>query len=192
MIQRQPGKLAIVNVASIEPRKGQDTLLRAIAALPPEVQANMEFYLVGRVIDWGFYMDVLRMARPLPNVVLVGEVLHERALAYLAAADVFAFSSRDEALPIVVLEAMCYGKGIVATNAGGVAEVIEDGVDGFVVDVDDHMALAHALQQLYENPELLRRMGASASVKYQEHLTIERFGQDIIAMLDRLTAKAVH
>jgi glycosyltransferase involved in cell wall biosynthesis len=186
---KQPGKFYVVNTASVERRKGQDTLLRAIAALPPDIMRSMEFYLVGRVLDWRFYNELLRFAGRLQNVHLVGEVLHERAIAYLHDADVYAFASRDEALPISVLEAMCYGKGIVTTNAGGVAEVIEDGVDGFVVDVDDHEALARALQHLFEDRELLSRMGTSASVKYQEHLTMQRFGQDIVRLLDNLTVQ---
>jgi glycosyltransferase involved in cell wall biosynthesis len=184
---KQPGKFYVVNTASIERRKGQDTLLRAIAALPPDMMRSMEFYLVGRVLDWRFYNELLRVAGRLQNVHLVGEVLHDRAVAYLYAADIYAFASRDEALPISVLEAMCYGKGIVTTNAGGVAEVIENGVDGFVVDVDDHEALARALQRLFEDPELLRSIGASASAKYQEHLTMARFGQDVVALLERVT-----
>jgi O-antigen biosynthesis protein len=189
-IHKQPDKFYVVNTASVERRKGQDALLRAIAVLPADVMRSMEFYLVGRVLDWRFYNELLHFAGRLQNVHLVGEVLHERALAYLQAADVYAFASRDEALPISVLEAMCYGKGIVTTNAGGVAEVIEDGVDGFVVDVDDHAALARALQRLFEDRELLGRMGANAGAAYQERLTMKRFGQDIVHLLDELTVQA--
>ncbi len=61
--QRRPGKFYVVNIASIEPRKGQDTLLRAVAALPAELRGAMEFYLVGRVLDWPFYADLLKTAR---------------------------------------------------------------------------------------------------------------------------------
>ncbi len=85
---------------------------------------------------------------------------------------------------------MCYGKGIVTTRAGGVAEVIIDGTNGFVVDVGDHEALAQRLQQLYEDRELLGRFGASASASYQENLTIARFGEEFIRVIEEVASQA--
>jgi glycosyltransferase involved in cell wall biosynthesis/SAM-dependent methyltransferase len=179
-------RLAVVTIGSVERRKGQDTLIKAIAALPPAVREQFDFYIVGRVNDWNLYTDVLRRAREFPNVHVVGEVLHERAMSYLINSDIFVCSSRDEALPIVVVEAMCYGKAVVTTRAGGVAEVIEDGHNGFVVEVDDHEAIAQALIKLANDRELIKQFGERSSEIYQSHLRIERFQDDVANLLDDL------
>jgi glycosyltransferase involved in cell wall biosynthesis len=80
----------------------------------------------------------------------------------LAAADVFVLSSQSEGLPISVLEAMAAGLPVVASDVGGMAELIEEGTTGFLVPSGDRMALARRLQELVDNHERRAMMGAAA------------------------------
>jgi GT2 family glycosyltransferase/glycosyltransferase involved in cell wall biosynthesis len=180
---KPPNKFYVLNLASVEPRKGQDVLLRSIAALPMDRARFFEFYLVGRVLDHRFYTELTRMAKHRDNVHIVGEVSHERAMSYLQAADVFVLTSRDEALPASMLEAMYYGKGIIATNVGGIPEVIDNGVNGLLIKTEDHKALAENLERLFQDRELLQRLGSAAKSKFEEYLTMQRFGREMIQVL---------
>ena len=112
---------------------------------------------------------------------------HTTALAYLQAADVFVLSSRDEVLPVTLLEAMALGKGIVSSRVGGIAEVIEHGVNGILVEPANARAMAQSLELIYQNREQLTQLGRQARATFAERLTLNRFGQEF----NRLLTEAV-
>jgi len=92
----------------------------------------------------------------------------------LAASDVFVLSSLWEGLPYTIIEAMMSGLPVVATSVGGVPELVEDGVTGFLVPPKDYQALAKALQRLLDDPELCHRMGQLGREKALREFTLDR------------------
>lgn len=80
----------------------------------------------------------------------------------LRAAQIFVMPSLSEGLPMALLEAMTYGMAIVATEVGGIPEVIESGCDGLLVPAGDPAALAAALDRLVDEPELCERIARAA------------------------------
>ncbi len=118
-IEKATGKLWIIVIASIEPRKGQDVLLQALKMLPANISAGLECFIVGRPLEPGFSQKVIRSAESLGNVHILGELSAVKVKQYLEAADIFVLPSRDEALPLSILEAMAFSKAIIATRVGG-------------------------------------------------------------------------
>jgi len=82
--------------------------------------------------------------------------------AYLKSMDIFVLASKKEGLGTSVLDAQSVGLPIIGTMAGGIPEMIEHGINGLLVPVKDHEALAHAILQLIDNPELRQRLGKKA------------------------------
>jgi glycosyltransferase involved in cell wall biosynthesis len=82
--------------------------------------------------------------------------------ALLASADVFVLPSRSEGQPMAVLEAMARGVCVVASDVGGIPELVEDGRSGVLVPPDDVDALVHALRQVLDDRGLRERMGDEA------------------------------
>jgi glycosyltransferase involved in cell wall biosynthesis len=92
----------------------------------------------------------------------------------LESASIFVLSSRYEALPLSIIEAMSKGLPIVASDVGGVRELVTDGVNGFLFPAGDNMALAKHLDVLAKDIELRRRMGLASICRYQNEFSADR------------------
>ena len=92
----------------------------------------------------------------------------------LAATEVLAMPSRNEAFGVTYLEAWAYKKPVIGAIAGGVPDVISDGVDGFLVPFAHTDELAHKLDAILEDHDLARRMGESGYKKLIENFTIDK------------------
>ena len=91
-----------------------------------------------------------------------------------AAADVFVYPSYHEGMPIAVLEAMACGLPIVATRVGGLVDLVEDGVNGVLVDPGRADQLAAVLHRLAFDEPLRRAMGAKSVQLAREKYDVER------------------
>jgi glycosyltransferase involved in cell wall biosynthesis len=102
------------------------------------------------------------------KVLLLG--MREDVPKILAASDIFVLTSRWEGLPLVIIEAMLAGLPVVATQVGGVSELVEDGVTGLLVPRSDPIALAHALKKLLTDETRGQQLGEMG-----HHRALERF-----------------
>lgn len=91
----------------------------------------------------------------------------------LAAADVAVLASRDEGLPLALLEAMAHGLPIVATTVGGVSELVREGLEGLLVPADDADALAAALGRVGGDAPLRQRLGDAAHHRVREDFSLD-------------------
>lgn len=104
------------------------------------------------------------------------------AATYLRGGDLFVLPSWKEGLPYAVLEAMSAGLAIVATNVGGVPDLIEDGVSGLLVPPKNPHALADAIAVLLRDPSRRRALGAHAARRVQERYILDRMIHDTVAV----------
>jgi glycosyltransferase involved in cell wall biosynthesis len=100
-----------------------------------------------------------------------GFVPNEELQALYARAAVFACPSRREGFGVACLEAMAHGRPVVATNVGGLRDLVVDGETGLVVPPCDPAALRAALRRLLVDPELRRRLGAAGRQRAQERFS---------------------
>lgn len=100
----------------------------------------------------------------------------EKDRAY-SEADIFAFPTYYyfETFGLVILEAMQQSKPVVSTFEGGIPDLIEDGVTGFLVPQKDDVELANRLELLIKNPNLRQQMGAAGRKKYENEFILEKF-----------------
>lgn len=111
--------------------------------------------------DGPLWPELQARARDLPNLAMLGHV--EDIGNYLAALDLFVFPSLHEGMGSTILEAMQHGVPVVASNAGGIPDLIQDGVTGVLVEPGNSQALASAIRALLEDPSQARAMAAEAS-----------------------------
>ena len=101
----------------------------------------------------------------------------------LSETDILLYPSRNDALPLVVLEGMASSLPVVATDEGGIADEVEDGVSGFVCKPRDVAAMTEAVSKLLSDRDLRVRMGREGYRKYSERFTEEVFEKRIVQVL---------
>jgi glycosyltransferase involved in cell wall biosynthesis len=94
--------------------------------------------------------------------------------ALIPAFDVFCLSSHMEGLGTSLLDAMCYGRAVVGTAAGGIPEAVEDGVTGRVVPAQQPEALAAALTEVLLDPARRDAMGQAGRARFLARFTADR------------------
>jgi glycosyltransferase involved in cell wall biosynthesis len=171
----------IVSVARFEAPKDHATLLAALAQLG---NLDWELDLVG---------DGPTEAASRALAERLGIAARVRFLGYqpdvaaiLARARIFALSSRSEAFPRSVLEAMRAALPVVASDVGGVSEAVERGITGALVPRCDAPALAEALRRLILNPAARQRQGAAGRARYESHFGLESMIEKTAALYETI------
>ena len=88
-------------------------------------------------------------------------------------------STKGEPFGQVIVEGMAAGKPVVATNGGGVPEIVEDGLTGILVPMGDVSAMAEAICRICADPLAARIMGAKGKKRVAEHFTIEQTARKV-------------
>src|SRR5262245_51819439 len=167
-------------LGTYEPRKGQDLYLNAIEQLETPTGSHPIFRMAGRILDRCFHEHLAAQAGQMTNVELHDALSHEDALKACAATDVLVCASRDETMPIAILEAMSLGKAIVTMSVGGVAEWLVDGRNALLIPPEDSRALAAALRRCLVEPDLLVSLGQNARHTFATNFSIERLGERFV------------
>jgi glycosyltransferase involved in cell wall biosynthesis len=151
-------------VGRLAPVKGVQYLVEAMNVVRMQVP-SAHLIIVGEGTTRPLIERLIDDLHLCSTVTLVGEVANSSVPLYMAAADVFALPSLSEGFPNVLLEAMAGGLPIVATQVGGMAEIVEDGVNGFLVPSEDPARLASGLLDILRNDGVSRKMSASNKAK---------------------------
>lgn len=105
-----------------------------------------------------------------------------------ADADIFIHPTLNDCFPLVLLEAMQYSLPIVSTFEGGIPDIVDENVTGFLVPQKNAVALAEKLEMLIENSELRQQMGKAGRQKFDEKFTLEKFEHKLNEILQQVVA----
>jgi glycosyltransferase involved in cell wall biosynthesis len=169
-LQLEPRELAVGLFGSLEPRKGQEDLLRAIAD-PCLADLNVRYFLVGGEPPgregYGQHLRDLASSQGVANrVSFLG--YRDDVPALMTAFDLSVAPFRDEGFPGVVVESMCAGLPVVGYRSGPVGEQVREYRDGLLVETGDLVSLAAAIRCLATNDSLRARMGEEARERSRE------------------------
>lgn len=155
----------VLVVGHLVPLKRYADAIRAVGMLADEFP-RLELWIVGQEYDRAYAAGLRSLASELglsERVRFLGP--REDAARLMQEAALLVSCSESEAFSWVVLEAMAVGLPVVATRSGGPQELIDHGVDGALVAVGDTAALAQAIRELLERPDLARQRAAAGSAK---------------------------
>lgn len=163
--RRSDGKVILLTVGRIDKRKGQTEVVKALSRLNKEEKGMIEYWIVGPVVDVGYYEEIrLLVEYSGVDVVFKGGLCGEELLETYAQADIFVMSSRRQGIDVEgfglsYLEASAAGLPVVGYRTGGVREVVVEGETGYLVDEGDVEGLAHKLSSLIKDEEKREAMG---------------------------------
>jgi phosphatidylinositol alpha-1,6-mannosyltransferase len=168
--------------------KGADLLIRAMPKLA-EAVPDVQLVAIGDGDDRPRLQEIAKGLGVSRQVHFLPSLAKPELAACYARCDVFALPSSGEGFGFVFLEAMALGKPAVGAARGGIPDLIEDGVNGFLVPPDDPERLVAALRALLLDESLRRTMGERARRQALEECSFERFEKELTGALDSLDAR---
>jgi glycosyltransferase involved in cell wall biosynthesis len=156
----------------------------------------------GRLSEEKGVLELLRAARGLPLVVAgdgplrkqvpdaLGFVPHDELLGLYGRAAIVVCPSRREGFGVACVEAMAYGRPVVASAVGGLRDLVVDGRTGLLVPPGDVVALRRALERLLEDADLRRRLGEAGRLRARDAFSWERWIASMISAYEQAMARS--
>lgn len=186
-------QLVVGLVGRIAPMKGQDTFINA-AKIVLDRMPDIRFFMYGE-INSGYYQDyyleLLNMIKKykIGDKVLFRGFVNKEEDIY-SELDISVVPSLFEPFGMVIIEAMAFGKPVIATNVAGPLDIVTEQT-GILVPVNDPSALADAILFLADNPEVRNNMGKSGRERVEKHFAIEGTLSKIYDVYENLLHKRV-
>lgn len=172
-------EVVVTYVGRFAPPKDLTTLLEAVKSLD-----GVKVLMVGDgELRSGVEKHILKNGLS-EKVFLLGE--REDVPEILSNSDIFILPSRWEGLPFTIIEAMMAGLPVVASKVGGVPELVDEGITGFLVPPGDHLSLAQAIKKLADDKNLRERMGKAGQEKALRLFTVERMLNETVKVYEEV------
>lgn len=178
-------RVHVAVVGRLGDRKGSYDVVAAVAALDPQIRRRLRVTLAGDGEIDGVAAAVAD-AGVGDTVHIAGWLDQQARDELLADAQVFLLPSRDEGLPMALLEAMAWGLAPVTSTAGSMGEVIRDGVNGLLVDAGAPAQIAAALTTMVTDDATRARLGAAAR-HHATDFSLNRWYEQLAAVWTSLT-----
>lgn len=182
-------RIRLLSFGTLSERKGFHLGIESASILKHKYSVNLEYKILGE----GYYKsDLLKLAKKLgvkEEVQLLG--FQENVRTYIKQAYIILIPSVwQDPLPLAVIESMRDQKVVIATRVGGIPEMIEDGITGFLVSLDNAPEeIAEKVVYLLRHPEVAKRVAKNAGRRVREYFNIDRMAEEIrqvyLSVVDR-------
>jgi glycosyltransferase involved in cell wall biosynthesis len=186
--ERDPYILCVGRLS--DPRKNIVLLLKAYARLAPLLRDKARLVVAGSSGPKDEFWKIADALGLRDRIELIVGPTRQQLVALYQAATVFALASDEEGLGVVLLEAMACGVPVVSTRSGGPDGIIEDGVDGYLIALNNEEALAARLSQLLGDFEHRRLIGRAGRRTVERRYANDVAGRAFLEIWDGLLARS--
>lgn len=166
-------------IGAVCPIKAQHIFIRAAQLLSDKDKKKIQCWIIGS-IGTGEYSDkVVDLVSKDSSFKLMGELTRCEMQDVYKKIDVVVCSSIEDCMPVTVTEGMMYEKICIVSDHTGSAEYIEDGVNGFVVPVNNIIALKNKMEWVISNKEKRKEIGKNARETYKKYFAMDVFGSNL-------------
>ena len=191
-LYREDKPVKILFLSNLIETKGVSVLLKA-CALIQQKDIDFECDFIGAEGDLNAtqFAEIVTRNQLSTKVKYLGKKYGKDKHEALSNADIFAFPTfySNECFPLVLLEAMSAGLPVVSTFEGGIPDIVENGVSGFLVQQKDIEELAEKLEILIKSAELRNQMGKAGYQKFEKEFNFEIFEHRITEIIHRISIK---
>ena len=166
-------------LSELHPTKRVDDAIRAFSSVAAR-HTDTGLFIISDGQERTRLQQLIQDLRLEERVVLLGFV--KDAPRYFGAFDLFVHASQSEALALVILEAGCASLPVIATDVGGIPEIIPDGENGLLVPPRNPEALAQAIETLYADPEKAHVLASTLNERVRRDFTNERMTAETLAL----------
>lgn len=189
-VRQKDRPLIFCAARNMDATKGIDVLAEAAAIMLKEwpngeTVGKPHFFVAGSGPEKSIIEDYVRGEGIEKDFKIVGYA--PLVAPWYAASDIVIMPSRIEAAAVVALEAMALNKPVIASNVGGIPEVVVDGETGILVDPDSPQALAEQIRYLITQPELAKQMGEAGGRRVREHFSEKQMVASYIDLFYKIT-----
>lgn len=176
-------KLVLTTVANFRPTKGHDFLLDVIVAFRSQLK-DAHFVWVGKDVAGlqAGLMQSIHSKNLSDRITIVNDAPDVREI--LGMSDVFLLSSNEEGMSRALMEGLAMGLPCVSTDVGGVREIIEDSMCGYIVEFGDVQAYGGHIVRLVKDPALRQSMGAAARARIETAFSIQRIARQYLRLFE--------
>lgn len=175
----QKKDLTFAVVGPLKERKGQDLLLKALEWVDTEGKAQYTVLMIGKITDSDYGRSVREKAGQYPNVQMIGECTRKEMAQYYQKVDVLIIPSREETMSIAATEAMMLGKPCIISDNSGMADYVEEYVNGLKFVSGDTEELGEKILWCIENRKELEKIGKQARKTYEKYFSMGIFGESL-------------
>lgn len=179
-VEASKSVLQIILIGRIKPQiKGQDYVLDALKYLSEDTKSRIHISFIGSPVP-GQEEDLFKLKdrikkEKLSNIVSIEQFTLDISKFYDSADICLVTSVRADPFPTTVLEAMSAKRPVIGTNLGGIPEMIEDSVTGFVIPPDNPALFARKIEELVYDSKLRHSMGEKGYAKFNDHFTMKSY-----------------
>lgn len=185
--QSTKNRFKILTTANLHPGKGHQYLFQAIKLLSNQGYNNMQFILAGRDDYHGKLQTMAEQLGIRDKVHFAG--FQDNIYPLLNSCDLFVLPSEHEGVPISIIEAMAAGKPVIATNVGGIPEIIKNNETGLLIPAKNPRSISQAIQSLYHSKDKRDYLAKNAKFYSHRYLNKERMVQKYWDLYYKLCSK---
>jgi len=179
--KKKDGKFRIISTGSISVRKGSHYLLEAFDNLR---LPNSELIFIGDISD--DFKQIKKKYSNMKNIKFIKKQNQEKLKFFYNDSDLFILCSIEEGLAMVQAQAMACGLPVICTTNTGGSEIIDDGINGYVIPIRNSEILMDKIKILYKDREKLQEMSKNAHIKANNQLSWENYGEKMLDIYQKL------
>ena len=150
-------------------------MINAVKILPKNIQSKVILNIYGKIdLDNPAHITEKELKKLLKPNLIIWHGNTDDIKNVLTLSDIYCLPSYREGLPKSTLEAMAIGKPIITTNAPGCNDTVQEGINGYKVNIKDYKALSERLQILIEDESLRLKMGKKSRKIFEEYFTLDK------------------
>lgn len=183
-IKNVSNKIKFIFASRNDPLKGGETLIKAIIDVNRSYYNKVEFHFIGYIPN---------KQESLPSNVIINEFLpRDQLLEYYHKCDVALLPSLFDNSPLFIYETMAAGLPVIATNVGGIPELVKHGETGLLFDVNDINRLVSHIITLIENPKHRKEMGANAQNFIFNYASVDKIAKQKLRLYRNIIEENNH